>query len=328
MSDIKHTQSKLTQYCINLVHAILDLSEVYLWDGRLDDALHLLESDLVEQIEKELPMKEIIQLQVQRAKTMRFKCQLDGSSNESTLALLHNVEERGLDLEDKSILADVVRLIGLVIYDQELWTTTLEKPQHYFEQALILRKEINNRRGVAESLLDVGTIYQNKLDRTDEDIEKAFEYYQKAYTLATECGFMREKANTARHLGYIYGNHKGDLVKSLVYHQEFLDIHEEMGSKLYLGQAHTMVGFAHYALQDQEQALKHFESAKTIAQELGSQLPLAEALFGLGLVYEGKDNASGALRYYEKAITVARLINLRPVIQAATNRIQELLNKE
>ena len=72
MSDIKHTQSKLTQYCINLVHAILDLSEVYLWDGRLDDALHLLESDLVEQIEKELPMKEIIQLQVQRAKTMRF----------------------------------------------------------------------------------------------------------------------------------------------------------------------------------------------------------------------------------------------------------------
>ena len=116
MSDIKHTQSKLTQYCINLVHAILDLSEVYLWDGRLDDALHLLESDLVEQIEKELPMKEIIQLQVQRAKTMRFKCQLDGSNNDTFLERLCNTERKAHSLGDLGVLSDVVRLTGLVIY--------------------------------------------------------------------------------------------------------------------------------------------------------------------------------------------------------------------
>ena len=102
-------------------------------------------------------------------------------------------------------------LIGLALYDQELWTSTLETPRRYFEQALALRKEINDQKGIVESLLDIGTAHQNKAGRTDEDLERAFEYFQEAYTLAEEGGFRREKAHVARHLGYIYGHHKSQV---------------------------------------------------------------------------------------------------------------------
>jgi tetratricopeptide (TPR) repeat protein len=328
MTDKDITHLQIAEYSIKYINALLDLAEAYLWEARFDDALQLLQSDMVDLIMNESSLSEKIMRQIQLAKTLRFKCHLDGSSNDAVLELLHETEKSALALGEKGILADVLRLTGLVTYDQELWDTNLEKPHHYFKQALDLRKETNDRRGVAESLYDVGTTYQNKVDRTEEDIETAFEYFQESYSLAKQGGFMREKANTARHLGYIFGNHKGDLEKSLLYHQEFLDIHEKLGSKPYLAQAHTMVGFTYFALQEQDQALKHFESAKAIAQKIGPQHPLAEAILGLGLVQEGKDNANVALSYYKEAVAIARRINLKPVIQVATGRIEELSKRE
>jgi tetratricopeptide (TPR) repeat protein len=193
---------------------------------------------------------------------------------------------------------------------------------------LALRKEINDQKGVVQSLFDIGTTHQNKAGRTDEDLERAFEYFQEAYTLAEEGGFRREKAHVARHLGYIYGHHKGEPDRALAYHQEFLDVNEELGFKPYLASAHTMVGFAHFEMEEPEKALEHFEAAQAIAEEIGDQYPLAEALFGLGLAQERKGDTSAALEYYERALAVAQPIRLRPVIHAASKRIEELSKKK
>ncbi len=322
------TQSGLTRHCIELVGAMIKLSEAYLYDARLDDALQLLTSDIVGLLATELPLEEMARIQVQRAKIMRFKNRLDGSSNDATLELLSEAEKTAKSLNSKSLLADVASLIGLALYDQELWTSTLETPLKYFEQALALRKEVNDQKGVVESLFHIGTTHQNRIGRTDEDLERAFEYFQEAYALAKEGGFRREKAHVARHLGYIHGHHKGDPDRALAYHHEFLDVNEELGFKPYLPPAHTMVGFAHYQVGDPEKALKHFEAAQALAEEIGAQQPLAEALFGLGLVQERKGDTSAALKYYERALTVARPIHLRPVIQRATNRIEELSSEK
>jgi len=212
----------------------------------------------------------------------------------------------------------------LVLYDQGLWTSTLEAPLGYFEQALALRKEVKDRKGVVEALFNIGTTHQNKAGRTDEDLEKAFECFQEAYALAEEGGFRREKAHVARHLGYIYGHHKGEPDRALACHQEFLNVNEELGFKLYLAPAHTMVGFTYYELEDLDEALRHFEVAQAIAEETGYQQPLAEAWLGVGLVQESKGNTSAALKYYETALTVAQPINLGPVIRIAASRIDDL----
>jgi tetratricopeptide (TPR) repeat protein len=174
----------------------------------------------------------------------------------------------------------------LVLYDQELWTSTFETPLRYFEQALALRKEVNDQKGVVESLFCIGTTHQHKTARIDEDLERAFECFQEAYALAEEGGFRREKAPVARHLVYIFGHHKGEPDRALAYHQEFLNVNEDLGFKLCLPPAHTMVGLAHYEMGDPEKALKHFEAAQAIAEEIGAQHPLGEALFGLGHVQE------------------------------------------
>ena len=187
MTEKETEPSQITEYSIKLTNALLDLAEAYLWDASFDDALRVLQSDIVDLVVNALPLREKIMLQIQQAKTIRFKCQLDGSSSGAALELLRKSEDDALTLGDKALLADVLRLIGLVIYDQELWNTNLEKPHHYFEQALDIRKEIDDCRGVAESLLDVGTTYQNKVDRTEKDIETAFEYFQPSVFRRDRC---------------------------------------------------------------------------------------------------------------------------------------------
>jgi len=72
---------------------MINLSEAYLYDARLDDALQVLGSDIVGLLARELLLEEMVRIQVQRAKVMRFKNRLDGSSNDATLDLLFEAED-------------------------------------------------------------------------------------------------------------------------------------------------------------------------------------------------------------------------------------------
>ena len=76
-------------------------------------------------------------------------------------------------------------------------------------------------------------------------------------------------------------------------------------------------------MENVEKALKHFQSAQAIAEEIGAQSPLAEALLGLGLVQERGGDTSAALKHYGRALAVAHPIQLRLVLQVATNRLEE-----
>lgn len=323
MAINRRAQPELTPHYIELVRAMVNLSEAYLYAARLDDALQLLSSDIVELLAKEFPLEEVARIQVQRAKIMRFKNKLDGSSNDATLELLYEAERTAKSLDNKSLLADVTTLVGLVFYDEELWTSTLATSLGCFEQALALSRATNDQKGMVESLFNIGTVHQNKKGRTDEDIERAGQYFQEAYHLAAEGGFRWEKAHAARHLGYIYGHHKRELSKALAYHQEFLDVNEEVGFKLYLAPAHTMVGFTYFELEDLDKAVEHFGAAQVIAEETGYQQPLAEAWLGLGLVQERRGARSAAMKYYERALVIAQAINLGPVIRVASSRMDE-----
>jgi hypothetical protein len=81
------------------------LSEAYLYNARLDDALRLLRSDIVGLPARELPLEEMVRLQVQRAKTMQFKNRLDGLNNDAALELLLEAEKTATSLNSKSLLA-------------------------------------------------------------------------------------------------------------------------------------------------------------------------------------------------------------------------------
>jgi tetratricopeptide (TPR) repeat protein len=325
MTFDKDSSSRLAQSCQELVQAMRKLAQAYLYEARFDEALGLLDSDVVRQIEAELTPVDQVRIQVQRASMLRYKGLTDNDHDcyDATLEILLEAEEAARGLDDKGLLADVVDLIGMTLYSKELWLTTLDEPLRYFEEGLRLRKEIGDRRGVAESVFHVGLVYQNKEEADDQDSQKAFECFQESYRLAEQGAFMREKAHTARHLAYMH-RRKGETDKVLTYHKEFLAVNAEIGFKPYLPTAYFMVGEVYLTNDELDQAMACFQKARVVAEETSAGRYLAEALFGIGAVNEKQGKKQAALDAYQDALTLAEQTNFKRVADLARIKIENL----
>jgi tetratricopeptide (TPR) repeat protein len=318
-------RSTLAQHYKELVRAMCKVAEAYLYEARLDDALCLLDSDVLKLVERELEPEDRIRIQVQHAETLRYKGLPDNDYGcyDAALEILSEAEKTARPLSDKRLLADVVNLTGLVLYMKELWTSTLETPLRYFEEALALRRETNDQRGIAESILSVGYVYQNRTGANDEDLQKAFECFQEAYRLAEKGNYLQERAAAARHMAYVYAR-KGEPAKALLYDQEFLTINEEIGFKPHLLPAYISVGFAYLMHDELDKAIECFQSARALAEKTGFRRYQAESLFGVGAVKEAKHETQTALSYYQEALRLAEQIGFKKVIEVATAKIESL----
>jgi tetratricopeptide (TPR) repeat protein len=314
---------ELARHYHALVDALRGISEAYLYEARLDDALRLLNSDLLGTIQEELMPQDRVRLQFQRARIMRHKCSLKNRGNDAELEILSAAEKEARSLNDKRLLADIVDLVGEVIYCKELWHTTLDTPLEHFEQALALRKEIDDRKGIAASLLHVGYVYQHKTGADEEDAQKAFECFQEAYRLAEEGNYVLERAEAARHMAAMYGR-KGEQDKALSYHMEFATMSEEVGFKLYLPPGYVMVGVSYLAKGELDKALEYCQRARALATGMGANWFLAESLFGIGAVQEARKDMDAALSYYHQALTTAQSVNFGLIVELATKKIAEL----
>lgn len=315
--------SMLAEGYQDLVQAILKVSEVYLYKARLDDALCLLDLDALKRIGMELVPRDRARVQYQRAWIIKYRCWLDNGGYDAVLEILSEVEQTAVLLDDKCLLADVLDLTGEVVYEKELWRSTLETPLAYFGRGLALRKESGDEKGIATSLLHIGWVYQHKTDADDGDLQRAFEHFQEAYHLAEKGDYPLVRAEAARHMADIY-RRRGELDKALSGHLEFVSISEELGFRLFLPRGYVMVGVSYLMKGELDEALAYCERARAQAQEIGYGSALAEALFGMGAVKEAENDQDTALTLYREALAVAQSANFGLVTDLATQKIESL----
>jgi tetratricopeptide (TPR) repeat protein len=329
MSSDTNMHTTLVQQYEVLVQAMCTISEAYLYEARFDDALRLLNPDILKLGEGELAAKDRIRFCIQRARILRYKGQPnnDHSYYDAALEMLSKADEIAKTLGDKSLQADVTDLIGEVIYCKELWQSTLETPLEHFERGLALRKQAGDKDGIAESLLHIGWVYQHKTDAGDEDTQKAFACFQEAYNLAVERDHKLIQAEAARHLAAMHSR-EGNLDQALSGHLEFTTISEEAGFKPYLPPGYVMVGIHYLAQGKLDKAMEYCERAYALAKEMGAKWSLAEALFGIGAVKEAQNDESTARRYYQEALAAAQSMNFILVSKLATKKIESLSDGE
>jgi tetratricopeptide (TPR) repeat protein len=307
-----------------LLSAVYAISDIYLGEGRFDDALALLRSDLLTHLSEFKP-EDRVRVQYQCAKVMRHKCWLNSSGYDGVLEMLSEAREAAESLDNRKLLADIVDLIGETMYLKELWHSSLEVPADHFRQGLALREEIDDRRGVAASLIHIGWVYQHKTDADQEDAERAFECFQRAYRLAEEGHYRLERAEAARHMADMY-RRQGELDRALACHLEFVATSEEVGYKIYLPPGYTMVGISYLTKGESDKALEYCEKAYSLAEALGSRWFLAESAFGIGAAHEAKGDKDTALRYYREALAAGQAVDFRLVVNLASKKIEALSN--
>jgi tetratricopeptide (TPR) repeat protein len=180
-----------------------------------------------------------------------------------------------------------------------------QKAISYYEQALGIHRELDNRRGEGVTLGYLGSAYANL-----GNAQRAISYHEQHLTIAREVGDRRGEGNALGNLGLAYRS-LGDVQQAIAYHEQRLAIAREMGDRRGEGQVLDNLGLAYRDLGDVQQAIAYHEQHLAIAHEMGDRRGEGAALIHLGAAYKNLGDGQRAISYHEQALSIHRELGNR-----------------
>lgn len=317
-----HFPESVTNSYTTLVQAICNIAEAYLYEGKMEESVNIL--TIGEQLAhaKEVAPQDTMQLLLQQSNVLVMNYFLTNSDFDELLSRISRAQQSAEIANDEQGKADAMQLLGEAYYYHSLNNEThqYEQALDYCQQALDRREALNDERGISESLFYIGLIYQNG---DTPDIEKALEYFTRAFHIAEKHGYKLEESYAARHIASIVGE-RGDLEQALTYAIRSLTLREEIGFKRYLPPSHGLVGEIYLRQQNIEQALFHQQRAYALAHEMNLQTFMMWSLFSLGEIHLAQQNTAQAREYFQQAYDIAQQLNLPYAIKEVQEKLQQL----
>ncbi len=181
----------------------------------------------------------------------------------------------------------------------------VDKAIEYHEQALVISREIGDRRGEGNRLGNLGLAYADL-----GKIGKAIEYYEKALLIQREIGDKRGEGNQLGNLGLVYAD-LGKIDKAIEYYEKALVIQREIGDRRGEGTALGNLGLAYAGLGKIDKAIEYYEKALVISREIGDRGGEGNHLGNMGAAYFILGQTIKAIEYYEQALFIAKNIGER-----------------
>ncbi len=107
----------------------------------------------------------------------------------------------------------------------------------------------------------------------------------------------------ASYLGLLHEN-LGYYNRSLLYHNNALRIHKELGDRVGMAKDYSNIGLVYYLKGQLDDALQYYKKALEIDEELKDRVGMAKGYNNIGLVYYLKGQLDDALQYYKKALEI------------------------
>jgi tetratricopeptide (TPR) repeat protein len=133
---------------------------------------------------------------------------------------------------------------------------------NYYNQALVIAREVGDRVGEGDTLTYIGFVYKAKGQH-----DQALEYYNQSLVIYREIG---DRTREGHNLGFIGSVHlaKGQHDQSLEYFNQALVIYREVGDRAGEGNNLAYIGKMYKAKGQYNQALEYYNQALVIAREL------------------------------------------------------------
>ena len=167
-----------------------------------------------------------------------------------------------------------------------------------FREAMKISEGEKDRLGIAKSLINMSSIYM-KID----NYEKAIDGYQKALKIVKEFNNKSLIASCTNNLGIIY-SYRGNYPLALEYFQMYLKIKDDPNDRLTNFAGFGNIGNIYLLLSDYPKAFDYFGRALKIAEELKDQQKIATCYANIGCVYK-KMNDLKSLEYFRKALAIS-----------------------
>ncbi|HVT59581.1 MAG TPA: tetratricopeptide repeat protein [Thermoanaerobaculia bacterium] len=192
----------------------------------------------------------------------------------------------------------------------------------YYEQALLIHREIGNRRGEGSGLGNLGLAYAEL-----GEVEKAIGYYEQALVISREIGNRRGEGNALGNLGLAYAD-LGEVEKAIGYYEQQLVIVREIGDRRGEGNALGNLGGAYYLLGEVEKAIGYYEQTLVIHREIGNRRGEGGSLGNLGLAYASLGKVENAIASLEQALAIGRAIKDPQIIRVCSETLEKLRGAE
>ena len=197
----------------------------------------------------------------------------------------------------------------------EYQNQSFEKCLNYANQALKLSQKLNDAKGEAIALNNVGLGY-----RVSGNYEKALDFCQKALNAFKKTGDWKKTSDTLRNVGIIY-EMLGNFNKSLEYRLKSLKIGEEIGDKKTIALSFSGIGNVYGKTGNYDTALEYFRKAVKIFEEMGDKKSMAAPLCNMGIIYRILSKYEKSLEYQLKSLEIREEIGNKSGTADSLNNI-------
>ena len=189
---------------------------------------------------------------------------------------------------------------------------------NFFQQALVIVREVGNRMGEGTTLNNLGVLSHNRGQHP-----QALDFYQQALVVQREVGDRAGEGTTLNNLGDLYLTQR-QYAQALNFFQQALSIHREVGDRTSEGIILNNLGGI-YAEQGQyAQALDFYQQALDIHREVGDRAGEGTTLNNLGGVYLNQGQYAQALDFYQQALGIHREVRNRTMESTTLNNLGEV----
>mgnify|MGYP000293313587 CR=1 FL=1 len=169
----------------------------------------------------------------------------------------------------------------------------------YYQQALVISREIGDRGGEGAALGNLGNAYFSL-----GQYERAIDFLQQALVISREIGNRRGEGCDLGSLGNAY-NSLGQYERAIDFLQQYLTIALEIGDRRGEGNALVNMGATQLKLKQYPESLTHNQAALEIFREIGFRAGVAEALKNLAELHHALGEVEVARQFCQQALALA-----------------------
>ncbi len=212
-------------------------------------------------------------------------------------------------IKDKKGTASCKMGFGLNMYDQSKFKEALT----YFLDALKIREQIKDKKGIATTYTWIGNVYNTGLHKPNE----AVEYYNDALKIYSELNDEKGLASSYNNLGnvnYFLQKYK----EAQTYYIKSSELKEKLNDKKGLSNTYNNLGNVSAALKDFDKAINYFNNALIIYEEFGDNAGVVSEYINMGNVCFDQKNYKKSIDYNLKALGLAKAIGYREGLREAS----------
>ncbi|MDJ0697239.1 CHAT domain-containing tetratricopeptide repeat protein [Mastigocoleus sp. MO_188.B34] len=194
----------------------------------------------------------------------------------------------------------------------------MQQALNFYNQALLIMQKVNDKSAQATTLNSIGAVYDDLGDK-----QQALKFFNQALPLRREVKDKNGEALTLNRIGSVYDD-LGDKQQALDYYNRALTINQEIKDKE--GEAITLnnIGAVYFSLGDKQKALKFYNQALPLRREVDDKEGEAATLSNIGAVYFSFGNNQKALDLHNQGLSIVREIKDKSGEAATLNDIASI----